>query len=1151
MKRTLSIFHSLLVVSAVLCTVAGSGVASAQGKLVLTQVYGGGGSSQTTASYKTDFIEIFNAGDAAVDLSAYSVQYGSASSSTFSGSTVLNSSALNGGTLAPGQYFLIQEGTAGTGGATLTGADQTGTVNLAAGAGKVALVKGTTLLSSGTGGCTDAAIVDLVGYGSLTTATCAEGSASVATLAVNTAAIRTSSCTDTNNNTADFTVATPSPRNSSTTLAACGAQGTTFVAIASASANPASVTAGTPTTLKVVVTPNSSTGIQVFADLTQIGGSQNQALSLTGTNIYTFVANVAGATAAGPYTLPVLVGDDASHTGTGSIALTVTAPIPVTPIATIQANRSTYVGQAMATTGVVTGIGPAGFFLQTPSNTPGSSGFSDGIYAYAGTGKVPAISLGDLVNVTGNLTVYPAPTASHTPALEINNPAVQVLSSGNPLPPPVALSAASESPSGGLSQLTRYESMRVSMDSLTTTSGTDGSLNEATETVTSNGQFYAVLTGTARPFREPGVDIRDFPSTTDLSVGPYTTTGGVTYASKPALFDDNPERILVDSDFFGGTRIDLSTGAILTGAVGILDFTYSSDSFYDPARFLIAAGNVPTVTPGMTVQPVPLPNSGQFTVAAFNVERFFNPNAGDDIYYNAGTGKTSTSLAVDITPEAYARRLKKVSLAIRNVLNTPDIVSVEEIENQSVAQDIANQINSDAVAAGQPNPNYVGYGVDASTGTYTDDVGGISIGFLVKSNTVDTVSVQQYGNTEVMPSGSTLNDRPPYVLRAGVKRAGGTDYPVTVISNHLRSLSGIGTSASTRLKKELQAEDLANMIQSFQQNGEHVLAVGDMNAFEFSDAYTDTMATITNRNVLSADVVAQPGMAGLVNPAATDLVTLLPAQERWSYVETGNAQVLDHVVATQDLVSAGAYLVYAHLNAGLPLVAYNDATIPDRTSDHDAAVTYLTLPAVRFTGSLSGNGNFGVFAVGDSSGAQVFTLTNTGEGALTNIGISTTGDYSETTDCGATLAIKDTCTISVIFTPAATGPRTGTLTVSSNATNLSPVMLTGTGAVPSVPTLGPSPVHFGKVTVGGTSAPQTFTLANPGIAPVNIGTISATNEYSETSNCGATLAGNSSCTITVVFSPTSNGSGVGDLVVTTTGAGATTLDSRMIGVALK
>jgi hypothetical protein len=90
---------------------------------------------------------------------------------------------------------------------------------------------------------------------------------------------------------------------------------------------------------------------------------------------------------------------------------------------------------------------------------------------------------------------------------------------------------------------------------------------------------------------------------------------------------------------------------------------------------------------------------------------------------------------------------------------------------------------------------------------------------------------------------------------------------------------------------------------------------------------------------------------------------------------------------------------------------------------------------------------FGKQAVGTTSAAKNFAMTNHQTVALTNIAISTTGDFAESaTTCGTSLAAKTKCTISVTFTPTATGTRTGQLSVSDGASN-SPqtAALTGTG----------------------------------------------------------------------------------------------------------
>ncbi|HEY0367025.1 MAG TPA: hypothetical protein VGC73_11175, partial [Pyrinomonadaceae bacterium] len=113
-------------------------------------------------------------------------------------------------TLGPGQYYLIQESSGGSNGAPLPAPDATGTIAMAAGSGKVVLVKTSTTL---TGACPiDPNIVDLVGYGS--TASCFRGSAPAPTPSNTNAILRAAAgCTDTRNNVLDFALGPPNPRN--------------------------------------------------------------------------------------------------------------------------------------------------------------------------------------------------------------------------------------------------------------------------------------------------------------------------------------------------------------------------------------------------------------------------------------------------------------------------------------------------------------------------------------------------------------------------------------------------------------------------------------------------------------------------------------------------------------------------------------------------------------------------------------------------------------------------------------------------------------------------------------------------------------------------------------------------------------------------
>jgi hypothetical protein len=140
-------------------------------------------------------------------------------------------------------------------------------------------------------------------------------------------------------------------------------------------------------------------------------------------------------------------------------------------------------------------------------------------------------------------------------------------------------------------------------------------------------------------------------------------------------------------------------------------------------------------------------------------------------------------------------------------------------------------------------------------------------------------------------------------------------------------------------------------------------------------------------------------------------------------------------------------MTYAHLNADQPVIDYNDPTTPARTSDHDAAVGYFTLPAPVLSATLSGNGSFGSVALGNSSSSTDFVLTNTGEGAISISNVAATGDFSQTNNCGSSLAWEATCTVSVVFSPTTTGVRPGSLSVTTNTgVGIYTASLSGTGA---------------------------------------------------------------------------------------------------------
>ncbi|MEJ7820701.1 MAG: Ig-like domain-containing protein [Chitinophagaceae bacterium] len=198
---------------------------AASSQVVINDVYGGGGNSGAT--YKNDFIELYNNGLSAVSLAGWSVQYASSTGTTWAVTNLTGSIPAKG-------YYLIQQA-AGTGGTTnLPTPDATGTIAMSGTTGKVVL---SNVITAQTGANpTGSQIIDKVGYGAGTNGF--EGTGPTATLTNTTSAQRTPIGFDSNNNSTDFTTGTPSPTNAGggvdttppTILALSPANGATNVA---------------------------------------------------------------------------------------------------------------------------------------------------------------------------------------------------------------------------------------------------------------------------------------------------------------------------------------------------------------------------------------------------------------------------------------------------------------------------------------------------------------------------------------------------------------------------------------------------------------------------------------------------------------------------------------------------------------------------------------------------------------------------------------------------------------------------------------------------------------------------------------------------------------------------------------------------------
>jgi predicted extracellular nuclease len=343
------------------------------------------------------------------------------------------------------------------------------------------------------------------------------------------------------------------------------------------------------------------------------------------------------------------------------------------------------------------------------------------------------------------------------------------------------------------------------------------------------------------------------------------------------------------------------------------------------------------VTGGMTASAVRAATVDEFTVATVNLERFFD------------TADDPATSDVAMSAAGFALRLRKASDQIRNWMRTPDIVAVQEVENLATLRAIANEVTLDALAARAPDPAYMAYLIEGN------DIGGIDVGFLVKTagGRTTNVVVTQAGKdtTFVDPvdgSIDILNDRPPLVLTTRVHSPNGKAFAITVINNHLRSLTDIedpgATGARVRAKRRAQAEFLASLIQTRQAASpiDRIVSVGDYNAFQFNDGYVDVIGTVRGAPTAAAQVVlASPD---LVTPDLADLVAaIVPSGRQYSYVFGGSAQELDQVLVTASLLPFVSGIAHARVNADFADVLRGTSR-PERLSDHDPVVVYFRTP---------------------------------------------------------------------------------------------------------------------------------------------------------------------------------------------------------------
>jgi predicted extracellular nuclease len=876
-------------------------------RVTISQVYGGGGNSGATL--RNDFIELYNAGTVAVDLSSWSVQYAATTGTTWQRTNL-------SGTLQPGQHYLIQQA-AGTGGTqNLPTPDATGTIPMSATAGKVALVRAQTTLS---GSCPDTlvnVIEDRVGYGATTN--CFEGSGPTPAPSNTVAVLRLANgATDTGNNAVDFEQGAPNPRNRaasaprvSSTVPADGATGVAADASLTVTFSRAVTVTGTWYTLVCSVSGARTATVSGGPTTWTIDpdGVFTAGESCTATIVAAQVTDAAGVPMAAnsSWSFTIAAGGDA-------------CALPFTPIAQIQGSGATtpLAGQTVSTRGVVVGDyeGPSpalrGFYLQDPTGD-GDPATSEGLFVFAA--NADNVVLGDIVRVTGRAEEFQGQTQ-----LGGTLTITRCGTGGTVAPVDVTLPLASTD------ALEPVEGMVVRLAQTLTV--TDVELL---------GRFGQVALSSGGRLPQP-TDIA-LPGAPALAVQAANDRNRILLDD--AINGQNPDPILWGRSGSPLTAANtLRAGDTAAGIVGVLTFTWGGNSASPNAfrvRPLNALGGVlPSFQPANARGRPVAPERSALRVASVNLLNYYNSFTG----CTGGVGGAAQSCRGAESQAEFDRQWPKTVAALLTM--TADVIGIIEVENDgygptSAIADLVTRLN----AATQPG-TYAFIDADAATGQVNAlGTDGIKVGLIYRTGRVQPVGTTAVLNSTAFITGGDPAPRNRAALAQAFARADGARFVVAV--NHLKSKGSactqpdqgdgqgdcnqVRTAAATLLAQWLATDPTGT-------GDPDVLIVGDLNAYAKEDPIT-----------------------ALVTAGYTDLISAIVGPAGYSYGFEGQWGSLDHALASPSLRPQVRRAFPWHVNADEPSVLdynLNNKSVgqqsllyaPDafRSADHDPIVIDVAL----------------------------------------------------------------------------------------------------------------------------------------------------------------------------------------------------------------
>ena len=546
------------------------------------------------------------------------------------------------------------------------------------------------------------------------------------------------------------------------------------------------------------------------------------------------------------------------------------------------AHQSPFLGQLVKTQGIVTAVGSDGFYLQDAAGD-GNQATSDAVFVFTG-GPAP-VAPGDEIEVEAIVNEF-IPGGAATQNLsttELNNPQITVIASNRPLPASVIIGESGRLPpqrNVDDDNLTIYEPDSDAIDFYESLEAMRVTIKSA-QAVGPINRFNEIFVVAEQGSHASGLNAR----------------GGITIQSD----DYNPERIQIqiDADFLPGFAEVVNTGDLLGDVSGVVGYSFGNFELIATEAFSVTSAGLEPERSDL------IREEGRLLVASYNV---LNLDPND----------------LDGSDDIASGQFDRIAQSIVTALNSPDIIGLQEIQDNSGSLDdgtvdasLTYRTLIDAIiAAGGPDYRFADIApIDKQDGGQPG--GNIRVGYLYNPERVEFVQ-----DSLVRLSGPAFTDaRKPLVAQFRFKWK-----TFTLVNNHLTSKGGsspifgqvqpfINASESVRTAQaEVVSDYVAGLLADDPEA--RVIVLGDMNEFQF------------NPPLLA--------LKGESSALLTNLVDTLPLLERYSFVFEGNSEALDHILVSPALAGR-TELDVVHVNAQFNLQA----------SDHDPVVARIQFAEAR------------------------------------------------------------------------------------------------------------------------------------------------------------------------------------------------------------